>query len=307
MLSPYDRNKSPEINLTLAVIISIGLHILLGWFFFFVMPHYANHLKIDPHNIITVQLLGSVAPPAPAAPKAMVDPNLKGPDVIDAPKSTPVPPPTPPRVPIPKALATAPTEVIPLGPKSSEKPLAIKKIETPPPKPIPLQVEPEKPKPKPASPKFNPDAELNKRMEALKRKVEREQTDDDVDSRLYNRNITQGQGQDEGSESGGASPGERIDPLKAAYYQHLKDIVSSNWLPPSGSLAAGLQAIFAIRVEPNGQLSGMRLEKSSGTPDYDMSVERAIRKSSPFPPLPPVFNNTSEIAGLKFGLSEMQH
>ena len=295
--SPANR---PESLLGAALLLSAGLHVLLGGVLFFFAPRWADSRKPDLAKVITVQLLGSLSPPAPAAPSAPVDPNLKAPDVVEAPRSEPAlpQPPTPEPAPL-----TAPAEVIPLAPKPPEKPV-LQKTPAPPPQVKPPAVKSDPP-PKPRTPPNN-DAEINRRMEELKRKTEAAQLDAEIHSRLLDIQKRQGLGQGESAEaSGGATGGQRIHPEKEAYYRQVKDIVRHNWLPPPVTLAAGLETLFVIKIEPDGRISNLRMDQSSGNPDYDRSVERAIRLSN-LPPLPPIFEGRADTPGLRFGEAEMR-
>jgi TolA protein len=162
------------------------------------------------------------------------------------------------------------------------------------------------PPPKPKAPPNN-DAEINRRLEALRRKTEADQLDAAIDSRLFDLQKRHGLGQGESSEAAGgaAGSGQRLPPEKESYSLQVKDIVSYHWRPPVGALAAGLKAIFTIKIEPDGRVSALRLDRSSGNADYDLSVERAIRQSSR-PPLPPIFEGRADTPGLVFGLEEMR-
>jgi colicin import membrane protein len=55
-------------------------------------------------------------------------------------------------------------------------------------------------------------------------------------------------------------------------------------LPPN--LKGNPEAVFKVKLLPNGEVLGVTLVKSSGQPAYDQEVERAILKASPLP-LPP--------------------
>jgi len=303
MVDPHYQMNEPEAAIGVALLLSAALHVGLGGFLFFFLPRWADQRKADLGEVVTVQLLGSLSPPAPAAPPAPVNPKLKGPDVVEAPRSDP--PPAQPPQPQPQASTLiAPAKVIPLGPKAPEK-SALQKTPVAPPKVTPPEVKADPP-PRPSRPKPNPDEEINKRIAALERKVEADQADAAIDSRLFDIAKRQGQGQGESSEtSGGTSGGQRVHPEKEAYYRHIRDIVKSNWIPPPGSLATGLQAIFIIKIEPSGRVSGLNLNRSSGNSDYDLSVQRAIGLSN-LPPLPPIFEGRADTPGLRFGLEEMQ-
>jgi outer membrane biosynthesis protein TonB len=293
------RGRNDESTLAAALLLSAGLHVLSGGFLVFFMPYWAGSRKAALGEVITVQLLGSLSPPAPAAPPAPVDPDLKGPDVVEAPQSDPalnqpVPPPQP-------SALTAPAEVIPLGPKAPEKPVLQKTTAAPPKVTPPKVVADPPPKPKP-----NSDAEIKRRMDELKRKREAEQAEADITAAVVNIQKSLGRGQGESSEAGGGvSVGQRVHPEKEAYYRQVQDIVRSRWLPPAGTMA-GLKAIFVIRIEPGGgRVSAVRLERSSGNPEYDLSVQRAIGLSI-LPPLPPIFEGRADTPGLDFDSDYMR-
>lgn len=112
-------------------------------------------------------------------------------------------------------------------------------------------------------------------------------------------------GDGERTEGGGAVDGKQIDRLKAAYYEHLRDIVTNNWVAPPGALSSGLRATFVIKIEPGGEVSVSQLENSSGNLDFDLSIERAVRKSI-FPPLPEVFEGQADTVGFVFDADRMR-
>jgi len=302
-----DTLRKDDSHLAPAFLLSAGLHVLMAGFLLFFVPRVESR-KADLGEVVTVQLLGSLSPPAPPAPPAPVEPELKVPDVVEAPPSEPVlsqpPPPEPKPEPEPE-IPAAPAEVIPLGPAVPEKPV----IEKPPvaqPVVTPPKVAPDPPpKPKP-KPKPNNDAEINRRMAELKRKVEADQLDADIESRMMNLAQNQGLGQGESSEaSGGASGGSQaVDPAIQIYLDQISIIISNNWLP-SVEPGAGLEAIFAIKIEPNGQVSVVRPKRLSGNSDYDRSVEQAIGRSV-LPPLTAVFEGRAYTAGLVFNSDRMR-
>ncbi|MDL2226279.1 TonB family protein [Deltaproteobacteria bacterium OttesenSCG-928-M10] len=306
IISPYDReNGRLEKILSLAVFGSIAVHVLICWAFLFLLPSLHSERQSRNDEIIMVQLLGSLVPPAPAAPANLpVNPDSKLPDIIEAPKGDPQPTPQPQFTPSPPDPVAAPTDVIPLGPKAPEKPPEIKKTQAPPPKPQAPKVEPEKPKKPPVN--KNLDADIEKRMQQLERKVEADTLDDDIEARMMNLAKAQGAGHGEGSQSGGATQGQRIHPEKMRYYEHIKDIVSMNWIPPAGAISGNIKTVFQIRIEPNGHVSASKVLQSSGNVEYDQSVERAVKKSSPFPPLPAIFEGVADEPALVFDSEKLR-
>lgn len=299
-ISPYDReNGYSETNLALAVILSVAFHLAVVWVFIYVFPALLTH-RDQPLEFVTVILAGDMAPPAPAAPADLpVDPDQKGPDVVEAPQGDPALS-QPQFKPVTPDTVTAPPDVIPLGPKAKapEKPPEIKKV-SPPPKITPPKVE--KPKPRP-----NPDAEINKRLEELKRKREADKLDEDIEARMYNLNLARGRGEGDSSEQSGSSGSQATHPEIARYYRHIRDIISENWVPPVEAYANAKPTVYRVTIDPSGRIASLQLLQSSGNQSYDLSVERAINKSNPLPPLPPIFGGRAISPGLTFELEELQ-
>ncbi|MDR1486967.1 MAG: TonB C-terminal domain-containing protein [Deltaproteobacteria bacterium] len=254
-----------------------------------------------PLNVMTVQLLGALEPPAPAAPAAPVDPDLKGPDVVELPKTEPLlPQPTP----LERMITNQPPpEVIPIGEKPPETmPEPVLKNPEPPPrvKPPDKTPPPEQVKPKTPPKTQNPEAAYNKRLEELRRKNEAAQADADINAAIGNIALRAGQSNGTSSiPSGSPNAGALLDPIKTAYYTQIRDIVRSNWIAPATAMSPDIQATYVIVIQPNGTISGKRLHKESGNPEFDKSVEQAISRST-FPPLPDVFQNKSDNPALVF-------
>ncbi|MGA1841321.1 MAG: energy transducer TonB [bacterium] len=77
---------------------------------------------------------------------------------------------------------------------------------------------------------------------------------------------------------------ERQLQIYAAKIYHL---IKSNWTIQTFSKdMENIEAILVIRLNPNGELADVRLEKTSGFNHYDESIIRAIKKTAPFPPPP---------------------
>lgn len=308
-ISPYSRRDNfwesglgPKILLMLSAgIPAILLHIAVIWVFLFLAD--SSSRKLGPDDYITVQLLGELMPAAPAAPPAPVDKNIKTPDVVEAPKSAPdIAQPFTPSTP---EVITAPPEVIPLGPQAKEKPPEIKKA-TPKPVVTPPKVR-EDPPPKKVEPKPNPDAELNKSLAALQRKVEA-QKNQDAQGTHVNTAISEGAGTGEGSQNSGSTDGARLDPRIASYYNHLRDIIRQNWfwVSPQGTDESKLVTVVEALIEPNGVIKLIKIVRPSGNQDFDLSVIKAINKSNPFPALPPVFEGRSHNVTLRFRPADLR-
>lgn len=73
----------------------------------------------------------------------------------------------------------------------------------------------------------------------------------------------------------------------SAYARAVENRISSNWIrPPEG---VRVEMIFSFFILPNGSITGIKKEKSSGRPEIDLGAERAIRASHPLTPPPPEF------------------
>ncbi|MDR2386200.1 MAG: TonB C-terminal domain-containing protein [Deltaproteobacteria bacterium] len=295
--NPQEAVKDP--NLFLVLGLSIILHglVLSGAYY---LPAIMNLHSSDelPYDVMTVQLIGALEPPAPAAPPAPVDPTIMGPDTVELPQSDPIiPQPTP----LDQMITpVVPTEAIPIGETPPEDPIVpVTKIEDPPPKVAPPKVEePPKPKPKPKTP--NPEATLNKRIEEIRRKTEAANQDEAINSAIVN--IARRSGKGDGSSSnqvGSSTQGNFVDPGKVPYYAQIRDIVRSNYIPPVDAIPPNLVVEFIVVIQPNGTISGKRLRRSSGNPAYDQSVALAIDRTR-LPALPPAFNGQADNPVLSF-------
>ncbi|HOC02756.1 MAG TPA: energy transducer TonB [Candidatus Ratteibacteria bacterium] len=70
------------------------------------------------------------------------------------------------------------------------------------------------------------------------------------------------------------------------YIDEIKTRIYKNWRRPSSSALKGEKATVSFRINKDGSVSDVIIEKTSGSSDFDSSVVNAVRKSSPFPSLP---------------------
>jgi colicin import membrane protein len=87
---------------------------------------------------------------------------------------------------------------------------------------------------------------------------------------------------------GGAQGTVRLSPELLDYFRRLEEKVRSSWVLPGTMVrdAAKLVVELRIVIEKDGRVSEDRIERGSGNPYFDESVQRAIRKASPLP-VPP--------------------
>ena len=70
------------------------------------------------------------------------------------------------------------------------------------------------------------------------------------------------------------------------YVQHVKNKVTANWHAPTDSNAAGHRVWIAFEIQPDGSLSNVRIEQSSGVAVLDESAMSAIQRIDRFGPPP---------------------
>ena len=134
-----------------------------------------------------------------------------------------------------------------------------------------------------------------KELEAKKKK----QRDKLLEKALKNAKIRyEGESADAGGEGIGAAKlggkgfggGTLADPEFIAYMKLLDQLVHEkwNWLPGSDRL----QATVEVYLQPDGQMSSVRIARPSGNSAFDDSVMRAVYGANPVPPPPPKFYET---------------
>jgi colicin import membrane protein len=69
-----------------------------------------------------------------------------------------------------------------------------------------------------------------------------------------------------------------------AYRQRIFSIIKTNWV--QADRKSKLVAQVRFELTPEGEVGNVRLERSSGDKAYDLSVLRAVERSSPLPPPP---------------------
>ena len=273
LVSPYDRaNGRLEKVLNLAVLGSIAVHVFVCWVFLFLLPALQADRQRREEAIITVEFVAKGSEVSTGLPAISREPGLV------------TPPPPVLQVDLSKPIIAPDDYIIPLGDKAPEKSLEMEKISTPPPSVESPPVEQENP------PAKNLDVDIAKAIEGVQSRV---------------RNTTDGASGD-GGESGTPNEGQRIDPEKMRYYSQVKDIVSLNWIPPAEAISGSIKTVIQVRIEPGGLISASKILQSSGNAEYDESVERAVRKSSPLPGLPPVFEGMADEPALVFDFEKLR-
>jgi len=79
----------------------------------------------------------------------------------------------------------------------------------------------------------------------------------------------------------------------AAIHRKIKE----RW---DGYALAGQQPAVVFEIARDGEVKGIRVDKSSGNPYYDQAAVRAVTEANPFPPLPVAFKKPVLTVGLQF-------
>ncbi|MGB3976821.1 MAG: energy transducer TonB [bacterium] len=156
----------------------------------------------------------------------------------------------------------------------------------------------EPPKPKPTKELVDPsDAELERMKKRKETQTLPPQKPSSVDFPIKSSILPDGAGRTSGSM--------QVDVKDFPFYYYLsmlKNRVSENWIPPYGAFEAeARRVVIAFRIDRQGSQYDARIEESSGNDLLDQSALRAVKVSSPFPPLPEGFTGTD--LGVYFGFS----
>ncbi len=137
---------------------------------------------------------------------------------------------------------------------------------------------------------------------ALDEKIEKIRKD--IRTRGTNRNSVDGRASANGSKAGAAvNAGLSMATLESnhpAYYSAITERVQSNWAFPEARDNRELSVIVSIRIKRDGGLLDAWVEKTSGSALFDESLLNAVRRASPFPPLPDGFSGNFLETGLRF-------
>jgi TonB family protein len=96
------------------------------------------------------------------------------------------------------------------------------------------------------------------------------------------------------------------DPALAYYFVLIQDKISSHWTPPKIPAGATATVNVSLRVLRSGQIRELGVNASSGDRLVDDSAVRAVRLSSPLPPLPTLFTPEALSLQLRFTLAGVQ-
>lgn len=287
-------------SLVLFVAISIAIHLSVV-IAAVVIPKFQTSRRISLPSAISVRMVslpGTTAPPAATE----TSPVSK----VESVKETaePVPPPPP---------KTEPKKAVPV-----EKP----KVEMPQPEPKKaISLSKEKPKKVYKTKKslkkktYQPKKSVKKTIDRLEKKVK------DSDDRKVKRAIDKirkqvgktgpvdqlkqkmaRQGSGVGGAASGLGGGRRSIEMMDIYRAEVPYRIQENWAFSNqlAGVKGNIEAVLVVKIMPDGYIADIWFEKRSGNSYLDESAFKAIKKSSPLPPLPPGYRRPFYNLGLIF-------
>ena len=103
-------------------------------------------------------------------------------------------------------------------------------------------------------------------------------------------------------------PGEsEIGTKMNAYYAAIWARIKNQWILPQSILPReNIEAVVHAKILRNGAVTELSFEKRSGNRYFDESAMRAVRKASPFPPLPEWARGGNIEIGIRFHSSDLR-
>ncbi|MBB5017305.1 colicin import membrane protein [Chitinivorax tropicus] len=234
----------------LSLVLSIGVHVI-----FFGLLLFGLQWQNERKEPVAVELWSAMPKPSPQRQEVVPPPKVQK-------RNEPEPEPD-----VPDQVAK-PDIALKTPRKAPEKKPEPEKVEKKPepkvvPKPEPKPQE-KKPEPKPAPPDDKMKQELKKLQDALAKET--------AQNELAQKNA---------ANAANAAKQKAVGDYVSQVQARIKRFVS---VPPD--MQGNPEAVFEITLLPSMEVLNVVKRKSSGNTAYDDSIERAILKSSPLPPLP---------------------
>lgn len=88
----------------------------------------------------------------------------------------------------------------------------------------------------------------------------------------------------------------------AWYLDNIQNKITSCWTEPQMALAKQYSAVVSFTINNTGEISNIKIKKSSGITEFDQSGLQAIERAKPFPPLPPGYTYPELVVNAEFSL-----
>lgn len=291
--SEFSSGKGPirEGQWAKMVFISLGLHLFVLALFLNVFPHGAAKRIMEPAYV--VDLVSSLGE-GPVGNKTKESPSTPAPSSArEKTKPVTIPKPVPPEVTKPIVISKPVPEKPPQVTKDESKALdrALERIKK----------------------KVEREGSLEKTLSRLENKVKDEQRLETALSRIEKKNQSfSGTGQGTGLAGPGtvssSAPGvpDGLGIQFQLYHASVRGRIKKNWVLPEGLLKRNdISAEIMIRISRTGRIEDSRFQRKSGIEAFDQEVLRTLKKSDPLPPLPEGFPKNNYEVILTFHSKEL--
>lgn len=244
---------------------SVLLHLMVLAAGFVVYPALSSRPRSLPpiYTVSLVSLPGSAAPAAPAAKK------------------------TAPPVEIPPLEKTRPVPIKPPVPEA----VSLEKTKKKTPEPPPPKTE-------------DTQAEIDRALARVKGEVQDKAKSTKSIDAAVNRLARQGSGPGQSAIGlRGTGPAGELDAAMGEYLVVIVNIINARWYqPPAGLIRqqGPLAGIYIIQITRSGGIQRGWFDPPSGERYLDQSVEKAVARSNPLPPLPPDFKGPYYEVGFRY-------
>ncbi len=227
------------------------------------------------------------------------------------------PPPAPPPIvaptPAPLVAPIVPPAVAPPPPLAVVKPAPLRSVQPAPPAPIPttpVVVAPQvAPPPAISQPVIRPPVVTVPKVNLETSKLARLEAKTVKPAAVASHTVTApavegqshsgaGEGIGVGTEAG-VTVG-NTDPALAYYIVLIQDKIEGNWTPPKMSPGTMASVNLSLRIFRSGQVRDLAVDSPSGDRLLDDSALRAVRLSTPLPPLPPLYKAETLFLRVRF-------
>jgi len=151
-----------------------------------------------------------------------------------------------------------------------------------------------------------PDGAVGKAVEEIRKRVEATPQKQASSSAYSSREKTSETPATGRGPSGTVSDAELGARMKA-YYGSIWMRIKRHWsMPPDLLPRENIETVIHVRILRGGAVEGISFEKRSGNNYFDESAMRAVRKASPFPPLPEGMGDDGIEMGIRFHAAELR-
>jgi len=151
-----------------------------------------------------------------------------------------------------------------------------------------------------------PDAAVGKAVDEIRRRMADSPQKQTSSSAYSSREKTSETPAGGGGPSGTVSDAELSARMKT-YYGSIWTRIKRRWsMPPDMLPRENIEVVIHVRILRSGAVEGISFEKRSGNNYFDESAMRAVRKASPFPPLPDGVGDDGIEMGIRFHSSELR-